>query len=65
MFSPSYRMVPRVGSISLISNLARVDLPLPLSPTSARISPRLTVRSTSSRALNHERFFPSQPLSSG
>src|SRR5229473_7261967 len=63
MFSPSYRTSPRVGSMSLIKSRARVDLPLPLSPTTARISPRLTVRSTSSSALNQDRFLPSQPRS--
>src|SRR2546427_13262873 len=65
MFFPSYRISPRVGSISLISSLARVDLPLPLSPTRARISPRRTLRSASSRALSQDRFLPSQPLSIG
>jgi len=46
----SNRTVPAVGSISRIRSRPVVDLPQPLSPTSASVSPRTMVKDTSSTA---------------
>src|SRR5690606_6572610 len=48
--SPFIRISPNVGSFRRRSIRASVDLPLPLSPTIAMISPRFTVNETSSTA---------------
>ena len=47
---PSSSTVPAVGSWTPAMILTSVDLPAPLSPTSATISPVYTSRSTCSRA---------------
>ena len=46
----SNRTVPLVGSTSRISSRPVVDLPQPLSPTSASVSPRAMVNDTPSTA---------------
>jgi hypothetical protein len=47
---PSNRISPALGSISPTISLAMVDLPEPDSPTSAKVSPLLMVKETSSTA---------------
>jgi hypothetical protein len=47
---PSKRTLPALGSISRSTSRAVVDLPQPLSPTSASVSPRFTVKETPSTA---------------
>src|SRR4051794_19162442 len=49
---PSNTMRPAVGSISLMTRRATVDLPDPDSPTMPRTSPVLTLSETSSTARN-------------
>lgn len=50
---------PIVGVSSLIKILANVDLPQPLSPTMARLSPFCRMKFISSKALNHGHFLDS------
>ncbi len=50
MSRPSKRIVPSLGSISRATSCASVDLPEPLSPTTPRLSPSASVRSTPSTA---------------
>src|SRR5437763_14017326 len=47
---PATRASPLVGSTRRLNSRNRVVLPLPLSPTSARVSPAATVRLTPARA---------------
>src|SRR3954468_2120786 len=51
---PATRIVPAVGSISLISRRMSVDLPLPVEPTRNTNSPR--------RAVNETASTPASPL---
>ncbi len=44
------RTSPEVGSTRRLNSRSRVVLPLPLSPTSARVSPAATVKLTPDRA---------------
>ncbi len=53
MSVPSKRTVPAVGSISRSTRRAVVDLPQPDSPTSARVSPRSSVKEMPSTARTH------------
>src|SRR5262245_53168898 len=50
MISPANTMVPASGRSTLVIRLKTVDLPAPLGPMMARISPGSTVISTSSTA---------------
>src|SRR5262245_14003666 len=50
MFSPAKKTSPAVGLSTLVIRLKTVDLPAPLGPMTARISPGSTVRSTLSTA---------------
>jgi len=57
-------IVPFVGVSKFTTHLARVDFPLPDSPTSPNVSPRLTVRETLSNAwMTPVWRFNSKPLS--
>ena len=47
---PSTRTVPRLGSIAPMIMCSAVDLPAPVRPTSATISPRATVKERSRTA---------------
>src|SRR5262245_60170405 len=57
--SPSTRISPAIGSASPIRWRSRVDLPLPLPPRIAKISPRLTSKSMFSKSTR-----PSNPIAS-
>ena len=60
--SPSSFTEPEVGSTSRTTDFAVVVLPQPDSPTSASVSPRSTVKETSSTAWIGGRAWPSQGL---
>ena len=50
MFSPAKKTSPALGLSTLVIRLKTVDLPAPLGPITARISPGSTLRSTLSTA---------------
>ncbi len=61
MALPRKRSVPEVAGCNPATTLPSVLLPLPLSPTSARVSPSAMAKETSCAALSTRRLPPKKP----